>query len=189
VEVLAGMDSEDAFGTRSAEDGLEKFLAELRAFMDANSPSEAAAAAVVDMVYTFLDMERIVRSYGRYQRNDMADLIREGVGIHLAKSADATGTWTECLDMYEGADQIPMLTVHKSKGLEYDTIAFIGLDDKSWWSHTPGNPEGLATFFVALSRAKQRAVFMFCNKRGARHKVADLYQLLTDAGVVETVVC
>jgi ATP-dependent DNA helicase Rep len=189
VEFLAGTDSDDAFGTRSAEAGLEKFLAELRADMDAKSPSEATAAAMVDKVYAFLDLERIVRSFVRYQRNDMADLIREGLTIHLAECAEATGTWTDCLDMYEGADQIPLLTVHKSKGLEYDTIAFIGLDDKSWWSHTPGNPEGLATFFVALSRAKQRAVFMFCNKRGARDKVADLYQLLTDAGVVETVVC
>lgn len=189
VEFLSGVEAEDAFGTRSAEAALEKFLAELRAFMDAKSPSEAAAAAVVDKAYTFLDMERIVRSYVRYQRNDMAELIREGLTIHLAECTEAIGNWTNCLDLYEGADQIPLLTVHKSKGLEYDTIAFIGLDDKSWWSHTPGNPEGLATFFVALSRAKQRAVFMFCNERGGRQKVADLYQLLTDAGVVETVVC
>jgi ATP-dependent DNA helicase Rep len=189
VEFLSGVDSADAFGARNAEAGLEKFLAELRTFLDANPPTQAVATAAVDKVYTFLDMQRIVRSLVRYQRNDMAQLIREGLTIHFAECADATSTWPECLDLYEGADQIPLLTVHKSKGLEYDTIAFIGLDDKSWWSHTPGNPEGLATFFVALSRAKQRAVFMFCNERGNRQKVADLYQLLTDAGVVETVVC
>ncbi|WP_416761844.1 UvrD-helicase domain-containing protein [Roseateles sp. So40a] len=189
LEFLAGVDSADTLGTRSAEGALEGFLAELRALMDAKEPSEAAAAAVVDKVYAFLDMERIVRSHVRYQRNDMAELIREGLTIHLAECAHASGNWADCLDLYEGTDQIPLLTVHKSKGLEYDTIAFIGLDDKSWWSHTPGNPEGLATFFVALSRAKQRAVFLFCNERGARQKVADLYQLLTDAGVVETVVC
>ncbi|AEF91099.1 UvrD/REP helicase [Delftia sp. Cs1-4] len=189
VEFLSGVDSADALGTRSAEAALEKFLAELRTFLSANPPTQASATAAVDKVYTFLGMERIVRSHVRYQRNDMAQLIREGLTIHVAECAGATGTWPACLDLYEGADQIPLLTVHKSKGLEYDTIAFIGLDDKSWWSHTPGNPEGLATFFVALSRAKQRAVFMFCNERGNRQKVADLYQLLTYAGVVETVVC
>ena len=189
VEFLSGVDSEDTFGTRTAEAALEKFLAELRSFQEANPPTEAAAASVVDMVYGFLDIERIVRSHVRYQRNDMAQLIREGLSIHLSECAEASDTWTGCLDLYEGANQIPLLTVHKSKGLEYDTIAFIGLDDKSWWSHTPGNPEGLATFFVALSRAKQRAMFMFCDERGQRRKVADLYQLLTDAGVVETVIC
>src|SRR5258706_11438634 len=46
-------------------------------------------------------------------------------------------------------------------------------------------PEGLATFFVALSRAKQRAIFAFCQGRGQRRRVADLFQLLTDAGVPE----
>jgi superfamily I DNA/RNA helicase len=77
------------------------------------------------------------------------------------------------------------MTVHKSKGLEYDTIVFVGLDDRAWWAHTPGNPEGLATFFVALSRAKQRAIFAFCQERGQRRRVAELFQLLTDAGVPE----
>jgi superfamily I DNA/RNA helicase len=77
------------------------------------------------------------------------------------------------------------MTVHKSKGLEYDTMIFIGLDDDSWWSHSPSNPDGLATFFVALSRAKQRAIFTFCSGRGNRRKVADLYRLLRTANVPE----
>jgi superfamily I DNA/RNA helicase len=47
------------------------------------------------------------------------------------------------------------------------------------------NDEGLATFFVALSRAKQRAIFSFCQERGHRQRVAELFQLLTAAGVPE----
>ena len=93
--------------------------------------------------------------------------------------------WIGCLDAFEGIAQIPMMTVHKSKGLEYDTIVFVGLDDQAWWAHTPGNLEGLATFFVALSRAKQRAIFSFCQERGHRQRVAELFQLLTAAGVPE----
>lgn len=51
--------------------------------------------------------------------------------------------------------------------------------------YTPGDPEGIAAFFVALSRAKQRAIFTFCQQRGERNNVAELYRLLTDAGVLE----
>jgi superfamily I DNA/RNA helicase len=109
----------------------------------------------------------------------------EAFGLHLAASAFGAATWSACLNAFEGVAQIPLMTVHKSKGLEYDTIVFVGLDDQAWWSHTPGNPEGLATFFVALSRAKQRAIFAFCQGRGQRRRVADLFQLLTDAGVPE----
>ena len=77
------------------------------------------------------------------------------------------------------------MTVHKSKGLEYDTMIFVGLDDQMWWSYSPHNPEGMATFFVALSRAKQRAIFTFCRARGERVRVAALYDLLSHAGVPE----
>jgi hypothetical protein len=54
-----------------------------------------------------------------------------------------------------------------------------------WWAHRPGNQEGLATFFVALSRAKQRAIFAFCRERGQRQRVAELFKLLTAAGAPE----
>lgn len=55
--------------------------------------------------------------------------------------------------------------------------------DENW--HTPGNPGGLAAFFVALSRAKQRALLLFCQALGSEAKVADLYQPRADAGVQE----
>ena len=77
------------------------------------------------------------------------------------------------------------MTIHKSKGLEFDTVIFIGLDDNAWWSHQPGNAESMATFFVALSRAKQRAVFSFCSERGERQKLLDIYALLEKSGVKE----
>jgi superfamily I DNA/RNA helicase len=109
----------------------------------------------------------------------------EAFRLHLSACAEGTVDWTTCLDRFEGVGQVPLMTVHKSKGLEYDTILFVGLDDTMWWSHNAGNPEGIATFFVALSRAKQRAIFTFCRARGQRTRVADLYQLLTAARVPE----
>ncbi|MEI8603966.1 3'-5' exonuclease [Pseudoalteromonas sp. B160] len=75
------------------------------------------------------------------------------------------------------------MTIHKSKGLEFDTTIFMGVDDNAWWSHEPGGVEGLSTFFVALSRAKQRVVFSYCSERGTRFKVSDFYALLASAGV------
>jgi len=52
----------------------------------------------------------------------------------------------------------------------------------------PGSqdPEGLATFFVALSRAKKRANFTYCRQRGGRERIAELFELLQQAGVPET---
>jgi superfamily I DNA/RNA helicase len=138
-----------------------------------------------DQVLAFVDAYALARSFPEYATGDALSIAIEAFRLHLVASADGSPDWAACLDRFAGVDQVPLMTVHKSKGLEYDTIIFVGLDDAMWWSHSRGNPEGIATFFVALSRAKQRAIFTFCRERGQRTRVADLYALLTAAGVPE----
>lgn len=75
------------------------------------------------------------------------------------------------------------MTIHKSKGLEYHSVIFVGLDDEAWWSFSTDRIEATAGFFVAFTRAKQRVVFTYCARRGARNKIATLYSLLEKAGV------
>lgn len=87
------------------------------------------------------------------------------------------------LDAYEGLHAVPLMTIHKSKGLEYHTVVFIGLDDGAWWSYAGDQIESTASFFVAFTRAKQRVVFTYCARCGARTKIATLYHLLQKAGV------
>ncbi|OHV86656.1 UvrD-helicase domain-containing protein [Mesorhizobium sp. ORS 3428] len=176
---------DDDGGAAKVEADLTAFLASLRADMAATAPSRNSAADFVKRVFEYLDLAAIARTYPEYGVGDLLAIILKAFCIHFFASADGAADWTACLDAFEGVNQIPMMTVHKSKGLEYDTIVFVGLDDKAWWSHAPGDPEGVAAFFVALSRAKQRAIFAFCQERGQRNNVAELYQLLTDAGVPE----
>jgi DNA helicase II / ATP-dependent DNA helicase PcrA len=51
------------------------------------------------------------------------------------------------------------MTIHKSKGLEYHTIIFIGLEDGAFWTFQRQPDEDKCAFFVALSRAKERVIF------------------------------
>jgi superfamily I DNA/RNA helicase len=185
VTALRAADPREEIACRKVEFSLSSFLNELRSDMAATLPSEEEAESFADRVISFLDLTAVLRTYPEYGNGDLIEIMVEAFKLHLIASCSAAASWSECLDAFEGVDRIPLMTVHKSKGLEYDTIVFVGLDDDAWWAHIPGNPEGLATFFVALSRAKQRAIFSFCRERGLRRKVAELYQLLTDAGVPE----
>lgn len=186
VYALRAVDTDNEVACHRADLELKRFLDELRLMMTMAPPGPESSAEISQRIFDFLDAPSIARVFLPYSRNDLLLVMMEAFNLHLGQCADGATTWNECIERFEGTEQIPMMTVHKSKGLEYDTIAFIGLDDKSWWSHNAGNPEGIATFFVALSRAKQRAIFLFCRARGARRRVADLYQLLTDAGIEET---
>ena len=97
---------------------------------------------------------------------------------------DRCNDWKRALELLVGKDTIPLMTIHKSKGLEFDTIIFVGLEDGAFWSY---NREDLCAFFVALSRAKDRALFTHCNIRGRWaqpiEKVREIYDLFENAGV------
>ena len=185
VNALRGADEEHEFLRSCADREIKDFLSTLGTEIRDETPSIESAVAVTQRIFDFLDVASIKRIFSAYTRNDLLEVMIEGFSLHLQQAAAKSANWPECIGRFIGADDIPLMTVHKSKGLEYDTVFFVGLDDRSWWSHTPKNPEGIATFFVALSRAKQRAVFLFCGRRGAREKVSELYQMLTDAGVEE----
>jgi superfamily I DNA/RNA helicase len=188
LPTLRACDSEDEGVARKIESELSAFIKTLRTVLAQQPPSEQSAASMASIVHEFLDLQAFRRSFRSYGTGELLSIMAEAFTFHLkASAADAT-SWEACLDAFEGTSRIPMMTVHKSKGLEYDTVVFIGLDDEAWWSHTTGSAEGQSAFFVALSRAKQRAIFAFCQKRGLRRKVSDLYQLLADAGVPEILI-
>jgi superfamily I DNA/RNA helicase len=188
VYAIRGADEDNELLRDRADRDIQDFLGRLGQDIRDETPSTELAVEITQRIFEFLDVAAIKSTFSAYTRNDLLEVMIEGFSLHLQQAASETANWHDCIDRFVGMNDIPLMTVHKSKGLEYDTVFFVGLDDQSWWSHTPGNPEGIATFFVALSRAKQRAVFLFCERRGARRQVADLYQMLTDAGIAEVVV-
>ena len=184
---LRAFDPEDDISQTNAQDKLTTYIADLRREF-VGIPNKTTAAKLVDSLFRFLDVRALRGAYPRYADGDQLEIAMDAFSIHLSHCAAETKDWAECLDLFEGTGSIPLMTIHKSKGLEYDTIVFMGLDDQSWWSHRPGNVEGRATFLVALSRAKQRVIFTYCESRAPRDKVVDLYELLTEAGVPEKVI-
>lgn len=185
VYAIRGANEDDERLRGRVDREIQNFLGRLGQDIRRQAPSSELAMEITQRIFGFLNVVAIRAAFSAYMRNDLLEIMIEAFLLHLQQAATAASNWPDCIDRYVGTYDIPLMTVHKSKGLEYDTVFFVGLDDQSWWSHTPRNPEGIATFFVALSRAKQRAIFLFCEHRGARERVSDLYQMLTDAGVEE----
>lgn len=161
------------------------FVRDLRTHLSSTPVCASACDVLLTRIDEFVDLGSVARAFPLYRSGDALSIAREGMQLHLARSASSCQAWAEVLDAFEGTDCVPLMTVHKSKGLEFDTMVMIGLDDKTWWSYTPDNPDGLATFFVAVSRAKQRILITHCSQRGYRTQVAPLFDLLRAAGVHE----
>lgn len=78
------------------------------------------------------------------------------------------------------------------KGLEYNAVYFIGLEDSAFWNFRNQPDEDRCTFFVALSRAKASVTFTFCKKRSGmkcpmqRHNaINEFFDLLQRPGIAE----
>jgi hypothetical protein len=75
---------------------------------------------------------------------------------------NANGNLQLAIDEYLGVNFVKLMTTHKSKGLEFDTVFFADFRTNSWWTLSRSQTdkdEALRCFFVGLSRAKTRLFF------------------------------
>ncbi|MDO9295880.1 UvrD-helicase domain-containing protein [Bradyrhizobium sp.] len=144
---------------------------------------EATAKRIVEDVVSFVGQSNLLALSPAYRQGNWYRHVCEAATFHLEASSKNAADWTGALDSYEGLHAVPLMTVHKSKGLEYHTVLFVGLDDGAWFNFGKQSHEETAGFFVAFTRAEQRVVFTYCALRGSRAGVAPLYDLLKQAGV------
>lgn len=101
--------------------------------------------------------------------------------------------WLLAIENFEGLHSVPIMTIHKSKGLEYDIVYFVGLEDSAFWSFKTQPEEDRCAFFVALSRAKKEIYFTFCNSRNMRKQfhndINEFFELLQKPGIATVFIC
>jgi superfamily I DNA/RNA helicase len=181
LQFLEGIDFVDEAGLQRLQLRLQAFVRKIRLTLrrlDAapDSATEAAQAAL-----DFVGAQVLRRAFPSYKRQPDFDRVWNGFVLLLRESLEHAETWSEALDEFEGLGQIVLMTIHKSKGLEFHTMIFYGLDNQTWWSLTPDSIEELNSFFVAFTRAKQRAFFTVCTDRG--QPLIWIEDLLDPAGV------
>lgn len=90
------------------------------------------------------------------------------------------GLSPDLCSLSDGARQtIDGMTMHKSKGLEFHTVIFLGLEDSAIWNYERNAEEETCGLFVALSRAKERCIFTFCRSRPGRYGTPQTQSRLT----------
>ena len=180
---LRGLATDDDAGRARVVKDLNAYSTELRKRHPKPAASHTEAQAIVRSLIDFLGKANILAASPAYRQGEWFQKVAAAAALLIEASCHNVKTWAEALDLYEGLHAIPLMTIHKSKGLEYHTVIFVGLDDDAWWSFNDDKQEATAGFFVAFTRAKQRVIFSYCAARGSRSKIAPLYELLTKAGV------
>lgn len=68
----------------------------------------------------------------------------------------------KALTKFSDAQAVRILTIHKSKGLEFDSVIILGVENQTFWGN---EADQRCTFFVGMSRAKRRLILTVCQTR------------------------
>ncbi|MDV2622116.1 ATP-dependent helicase [Pediococcus acidilactici] len=137
-------------------------------------------------IMSYFKTESIQEAFPEYRNKSYLDRQLENFCDLIIKTKDNATNWQDIIDNFKGKNTISIMTIHKSKGLEYEAVYFVGLEDQAFWNFKKQRDEDIRAFFVAISRAKRILACTFCQKRNIdkvkrRHdEIRELYKLLDD---------
>ena len=155
-------------------------------------PNEESMLKLIDCIIEKIDEKRIISNFSTYNGKSDLDIIVKNFSKLLYKEYSQTqGEWLDIVSSFKGENSIPIMTIHKSKGLEYEAVYFLGLEDSAFWSFNDQPEEDKSAFFVALSRAKSHLIFTYCKLRNNRSQnnrnINEIYSLLIQSSLVDVV--
>jgi yga2F len=100
-----------------------------------------------------------------YQQEDYIRKCKEKVYEAFFAELCVDGNLSAALGRLSGEGAVKIITIHKSKGLEFEKVILLGVENQFFWSKSYDYAQGtkipkevLHTFFVAVSRAKHELV-------------------------------
>ena len=154
--------------------------------------NEDQMLTMIDSIIEKIGDKRIISNFSMYNgKNDLAKIIDKFSKLLYKEYSQLQGEWIEIVANFKGETSIPIMTIHKSKGLEYEAVYFLGLEDSAFWNFNKQPEEDKRAFFVAVSRAKSYLIFTYCkfrkNDRQDKKNINEIYSLLTKSMLVEKV--
>lgn len=94
-------------------------------------------------------------SHDYESRDRLKEIIRD-IKKHIDAALGQEPDLLKALAQLSDDQSIRILTVHKSKGLEFDSVILLGVEEEAYWGKD--THEVRCTFFVGISRSKRRLV-------------------------------
>lgn len=175
-------------------ENLDRLFKETKKYL-LNTGSVADFCLVRNKIIDFFGEERIKAMFPQYKQGTyFQDKLSKFSELFWKEYKAANKNWEVAVQCFKGDYSIPIMTIHKSKGLEYDSVYFVGLEDSAFWNFKKQPEEDRCAFFVALSRAKKSVTFTYCSYRynfikAAQKKedINEFYDVLKTSGLANVI--
>lgn len=162
VLVATGVDEDAAYEQRAR---WLRFFEQSRRAVHTDQALQPSTVSMKTTVMQFLSMlgwDAVTALSADYERGNRLDQVMtqtfERIAELLARDHDAI----RALSCFSDDSAIRIMTIHKCKGLEFDTVVMMGVEQQTFW----GDPdEERSAFFVGISRAKSRLYLTVCAQR------------------------
>ncbi|HAU65908.1 TPA: hypothetical protein DCW61_01030 [Candidatus Uhrbacteria bacterium] len=143
-----------------------------------------------------IDVNNLKGVFSEYSQGTYLDTVLERFSdlflLEIFKNQDKG--FDIVIQSFLGEHSLPIMTIHKSKGLEFHSVFFIGLEDSAFWNFRNQPLEDKRAFFVAVSRAKKNLYFTYCSNRTniknpaqAKRQINEIYAVLLNSKYVQKI--
>lgn len=117
----------------------------------------------------FLGIQKIKGRWKQYKSPEFYNLVWKSLEVHLRNMYAQTGKIIDSVKLFNAENSVQIMNIHKCKGLEYDAVYFVGLEDQAFWNYDKETFENNCAIYVALSRAKEKLCVTYSQRREHRH--------------------
>lgn len=129
---------------------------------------KAATDRLVDEMLVHLGRETLVALSPEYEHGGRLDALIDQVKTRAHELLTVGGNAAQALSRFSGDQAVRIMTIHKSKGLEFDTVVVHAVEAETFFGEE--DPER-SVFFVGISRAKRRLVLTVAAERSRPNNV------------------
>lgn len=118
--------------------------------------------ALIDRLLGAVGRDKVVAmssDYASAERLDglITDTIERAYGLMSGAASPAIA-----LAAFSGDEAVRIMSIHKSKGLEFDAVFILGVEDQTFWGQLPAER---SAYFVGISRAKKSLFLTHSDQR------------------------
>lgn len=157
-----GLDQENEYRARSR---WNRFIATVKQRLAAEEADLADLDDLRTIVTELLDIvgrDAVVGLSPAYVQGDFLQKQIEATTSRAHELLSDSEDPATALASFSGDRAVRIMSIHKSKGLEFDTVVVLGVEKQTFWGDQDAER---SAFFVGISRAKRRLFLTACGER------------------------
>lgn len=175
-----GLDEDRPESQLRLESAMRAAVSSARELSASGTPAAADFEEFVQAVSAQIGDHVLIQLSPDYEETTRFSDVKTSIAAFLQECAASAQSWPQLIASYAGRDQVKMMTIHKSKGLEAHTVVFLHLQDSGFNQYSDMEEEKFSVF-VAASRARER--LFITTTPGSVARTAPLWKMLEAAEI------